>query len=188
MDFKTEALTHEINISACTINNSSNKQNGKFITKTNPSNYYELRPIKSLFCLLQYKCSLFKVKGNIVNFWHKINCINRMVNGPPEGLAKTSLSEQHTSTIKCSLRNTTIASRPCTNQEDITELLKSESSALPGLGAPATLTFGQDIGHPFAGKSYVALTDPLPELPRHQAHHLLVVLQKKKKKSKQKYI
>lgn len=51
-----------------------------------------------------------------------------------------------------------------------------EGKALPWLGAPATLTFGQDIGHPFAGKSYVALPDPLSELARHQAHHLLVVL------------
>lgn len=40
-----------------------------------------------------------------------------------------------------------------------------EGKALPGLGAPATLTFGQDIGHPFAGESYVALPNPLPELP-----------------------
>lgn len=48
---------------------------------------------------------------------------------------------------------------------------------IPGLGAPATLTFGQDIGHPFACKSYVAFPDPLPELPRHQAHYLLVILQ-----------
>lgn len=39
-----------------------------------------------------------------------------------------------------------------------------EGKALPGLGAPAAFTFGQDIGHPLAGKSYIALTDPLPEL------------------------
>lgn len=40
-----------------------------------------------------------------------------------------------------------------------------EDKALPGLGAPSTFTFGQDIGHPFAGKSYVAFPNPLPELP-----------------------
>lgn len=36
--------------------------------------------------------------------------------------------------------------------------------AVPGLGAPAALTFGEDVGHPFTGERNVALSDPLPEL------------------------
>lgn len=54
--------------------------------------------------------------------------------------------------------------------------IKLGHKVLPGLGASPTLTFSQDIGHPLAGESYVAFADPLPELPRHQAHHLFVVL------------
>ena len=49
--------------------------------------------------------------------------------------------------------------------------------ASPWLGAPPALTLGQHVGHPLAGEVDVALADPLPELARHEPHHLLVVLE-----------
>lgn len=76
-------------------------------------------------------------------------------------------------------RNITLAYRPRTRPEGTEKTTGNYfqmNKSIPRLGAPAAFTFSQDIGHPFAGKSYVALPDPLPELPRHQAHHLLVVL------------
>lgn len=42
---------------------------------------------------------------------------------------------------------------------------QNDKSSIPGLGAPAALAFGEDIGHPFPGKSYVTFPDSLPELP-----------------------
>ncbi len=70
----------------------------------------------------------------------------------------------------------TLACRSCTQPEGkketqvnylkmYTSAQLTEVKALPGLCAPATLTFGQDIRHPFAGESYVAFPDPLPILP-----------------------
>lgn len=49
-------------------------------------------------------------------------------------------------------------------------------SVLPGLGTFPTVAFSQHVGHPLAGEGDVALADLLPELPRHEPHHLFVVL------------
>lgn len=92
-----------------------------------------------------------------INYWLEINT-------QPRGLAL--LQE---ASFKLSIRSTILLQA----EGDISELLTSvnecsierRSSLLPGLGAPSTFTFGQDIRHPLAGKSYVAFPNPLSELP-----------------------
>lgn len=51
-------------------------------------------------------------------------------------------------------------------------------SLLPGPRASATLTFGQDVIHPFPGKAYIFISYLLSELSRHQTNNFFMILLK----------
>lgn len=54
--------------------------------------------------------------------------------------------------------------------------IKCAARLLPGSCASATLTFGQDVVHPFPGKAYIFISYLLSELSRHQTNNFFMIL------------